>query len=183
MKLKAAVVSTLLMMLASAAGATNLGVTAGFLMPIGAFSETADPSPYIGASWEIQDINARGQSALLSYVVQGGFAFLQTDSDLERVLDALGQSGDGSYFDLGGAVRVHSAALPLYVTAGANYVNLNPAGSGGAINGVGATIGLGIQQSTSQFNFGVEARVNFAALEDDVNLQHFLILVNLGFPF
>jgi len=183
MKLKTAAIAAFLVMLASAAWATNLGLTAGILLPLGDFSDHADTSPYVGAHWEIQDVNARGQVALMSFVFQGGFAFLQTDGSFEKALDALGESGDGRYFDLGVGVRVHSAALPLFVTAGAHYVNLNPAGNAGAINGVGATVGLGLQKGTPQLKLGVEARVNVAALEDDVNLQHFLLLATIGLPF
>jgi len=183
MKIKVALFVTVILLVASGAGATNLGVTGGALVPLGDFSDQAKASPYIGAHWEIQDVNARGQVALLSFVFQGGFAFLQTDDSFQKALDTLGESGDGSYFDLGAGVRVHSATLPLFVTAGANYVNLNPAGSGDAISGVGASVGLGVEKGTPQFKFGVEARVNFAALENDVNIQHVLILATLAFPF
>jgi hypothetical protein len=172
-----------MLLLASTAGATNLGLSAGVLMPIGDFADQADPSPYIGAHWEIQDINARGQAALLTVIVQGGFAFLKTDADLERALDAIGDSGDGSYFDVGAGVRVHSAALPIFVTAGANYVNLNPAGSGGSLHGGGGTIGLGVERSTAQIKYGAELRASFAVLENDVTEQHLLLMGTLGLPF
>ena len=84
---------------------TNLGISGGALLPLGDFEEATDISPYVGVRYEIQDVNALGQVAVLSYLIQGGFAFLQTDSRLETVLDAAGDKDDGYYFEGGVGAR------------------------------------------------------------------------------
>ena len=70
-----------------AAAQTNLGVVGGALFPVGDFAETTDISPYIGARYELQDVNALGKVATVSYLVYGGYAFLLNDADYDALLE------------------------------------------------------------------------------------------------
>lgn len=176
------VIVLLLAVAVPAAAQTNLGVGGGVLLPIGDFGDVADASPYIGARWEVQDVNVLGQVAVMSFLVQGGFAFLQTDSDYEAALDAAGDSNDGSYFDIGLGARMYSSASPLFVSVGGNYVNVDFAGPGDAENGFGMFAGAGLVFDTAVVKVDVEGRANIVFIQDD-NLTHFQILAAVGFPF
>jgi hypothetical protein len=183
--MRRSIVLAAVLMLAAAipAGAqTNLGIGGGLLLPVGDFGDIADASPYIGARWEVQDVNVLGQVAVMSFLVQGGFAFLQTDSDLEDALDALGDTDDGSYFDIGLGARMYSAASPLFVSVGGNYVNLDAPGPGDSENGAGLYAGAGLVIDTPAVKVDVEGRANVVFIADD-NLTHFQILAAFGFPF
>ena len=174
--------SAVVIVLASAASAqTNLGFTGGALFPVGDFAESADISPYVGVSLELQDVNAIGQVATLSYLLQGGYAFLQTDADLEALLDAQGKTKDGSYFDVGAGVRVYSKASPLFISVGASYLNLELAGDSGSQSGFGAYIGVGFASAVTTFRLSVEGRANLGLFSDD-NIQYFQALVGFGLP-
>jgi hypothetical protein len=177
------VVLSIVVVAALPAGAqTNLGIGGGLLMPVGDFGDVADVSPYVGARWEMQDVNALGQVAVLSLLVQGGFAFLQTDSDLERSLDEAGESDDGGYFDIGLGARMYSSASPLFVSVGGSYVNLDAPGPGDSENGGGLYAGAGLVIDTPSFKIDIEGRANVVFISDD-NLTHFQVLAAFGFPF
>lgn len=176
---------SLIVALASAVPAvaqTNVGVGGGILLPTGDFGDFADPSPYIGGRWEVQDVNALGQVAVMSYLVQGGFAFLQTDSDLEALLDEAGDNSDGSYFDIGLGARVYSTKSPFFVGVGGSYVNVDFAGPGDSVNGFGVHAGLGLVMDTEAIKVDVEGRANFVLTDED-NLTHFQVLATIGLPF
>ncbi len=174
--------ATVLVLAGAASAQTNLGFTGGALFPVGDFAESADISPYIGVSLEIQDVNAIGQVAVLSFLLQGGYAFLQTDSDLEALLDEQGKTEDGSYFDVGVGARVYSTANPLFISVGASYLNLELAGGGDSQNGFGAYIGAGFASAVTSFRLSIEGRANIGLFEDD-NLTYFQALVGFGLPF
>jgi hypothetical protein len=165
-----------------AAAQTNLGVGGGLLLPVGDFSDAADISPYVGARWEMQDVNALGELAVISLLIQGGFAFLQTDSDLEEALDEAGTSDDGSYFDFGIGTRVYSVVSPLFVSVGGNYVNVDFPGPGDSENGGGLYAGAGLVIDTPSVKVDIEGRASVVFIPDD-NLTHFQILAAFGFPF
>jgi len=175
--------SAVVIVLASAASAqTNLGFTGGALFPVGDFGESADISPYIGVSLEIQDVNAIGQVAVLSFLVQGGYAFLRTDPDLEARLDEQGISEDGGCFDAGAGIRVYSTASPLFIGVGASYLNLKLAGDGDSNHGFGGYIGLGLASAVTSFRLSIEGRANIGFFEND-NIEYFQALVGFGLPF
>ncbi len=175
------------LLFAGAAGAqTNLGIVGGILVPMADLSDRADLSPYIGARWEIQDVSPMGPAVVLSFLIQGGFAFLQTDKDLEAVLDALGQSDDGTYFDIGAGVRVYSTASPLFISAGGSFVNLDVAsiaGTGDSKNGFGTHVGLGFVLGQASFKFDIEGRASFVLFEGGGDVAHFQLLASFGLPF
>jgi hypothetical protein len=177
------VFSAVLLGLAGAASAqTNLGFTGGALFPLGDFGDTTDISPYIGMSLEIQDVNAIGQVAVLSFLVQGGYAFLQADSDLEALLNEQGKSNDGGYFDAGVGARVYSKANPLFISVGASYLNLKIAGDSKSRSGVGGYVGLGFASAVTSFRLSVEGRANVGFFNND-NITHLQALVGFGLPF
>lgn len=161
---------------------TNLGIGGGLLFPVGDFGDVADVSPYIGARWEMQDVNALGQVAVMSLLLQGGFAFLQTDSDYEKLLDEAGESDDGGYFDIGLGLRMYSSASPVFVSVGGSYVNVNFPGPGDSENGAGLHAGAGLVLDTPSFKFDIEGRANVVFISGD-NLTHFQVLASFGIPF
>ncbi|MFQ5512180.1 MAG: hypothetical protein ACE5EO_10055 [Candidatus Krumholzibacteriia bacterium] len=177
-------VTAIVLVSASAASAqTNLGITGGVLLPIGDLDDVADVSPYIGARWEIQDVSPMGNAVVLSFLVQGGFAFLQTDPALEAALAALGISDDGTYFDVGAGVRVYATANPLFLSAGASFINLDPAGAVESSSGVGLHVGVGFALAEDSFKLDIEARGNLGLLEGGGDIEHVQLLASFGLPF
>ncbi len=183
MKTRISIIVVVLIALATSAGAqSNLALTGGMLIPFGDFGDVADPSPYVAARFEIQDVNVLGQVAVMSFLVQAGFAFLQTDSDLEEALDEAGISDDGSYFDLTVGSRVYSTASPLFVGAGVGFANVDFAGTDDSSNGFDIFAGIGLVLDTASVKFDIEGRGSIVLIEDD-SINHFQILASLGFPF
>jgi hypothetical protein len=174
------------MMALPAAAQSNLGVTGGFLIPIGDFNDVTDPSPYLGARFELQDVNVLGEVAVVTVLVELGFAFLQTDSDLEDALkEAAGEDvsiDDGSYFDIGLGTRMYSAVTPFFVGAGAAYVNLDPPGPADSSSGFDIHAGLGLVFDTASVKFDIEGRGTIVFIEDD-SVNHFQVLASVGIPF
>ncbi len=166
-----------------AAAQTNLGVVGGALFPVGDFAETADISPYIGARYELQDVNALGKVATVSYLVYGGYAFLVNDADFDAALKAVGIDDNGGYFDLGLGARVYSKSNSLFVGVGAEWVNLSPAGAESSSNGFGLNASLGFATAVTSFRLELEGRGNIAFLEGDRHIESFLVLIGLGLPF
>lgn len=161
---------------------TNFGLMGGALFPFGDFGKTTDISPYVGATLEIQEVNAIGQVAVLSFIVQGGYAFLQTDADREEYLDMMGISGDGHYFDAGVGARVYSTANPLFLGAGVSYLNVKIAGQRNADNGIGGYVSVGFANKVSSFRLSIEGRANIGFVGNDT-ISHAQALVGFGLPF
>ena len=166
-----------------AAAQTNLGVVGGALFPVGDFAKTTDISPYLGARYELQDVNALGKVATVSYLVYGGYAFLLTDADFDALLKSQGKDGNGGYFNLGLGARVYSKSTSLFVGIGAEYVNYNPAGAESSSNGFGLNAGLGFATAVTSFRLELEGRGNIVFLEGDTHIGSFLVLIGLGLPF
>jgi len=167
---------------ASPSHADNLAVGGGALLPIADFSDIAAVSPYINGRYEIQDTNARGKTALRSYIIQAGFAFLQTNSDYEKALDLIGDTKDGTLFDVGLGARVYSKKNSLFVGAGGEYVRMDPPGElADALDGAGFYAAAGLAKNTETFRLEVEVRASFVFGDD--NLQYFQFLANFGLPF
>jgi hypothetical protein len=164
----------------SAAAQTNLAIVGGALFPFGDFGDTSDISPYIGARYEIQDVNALGKVATTSYLIYGGYAFLLTSSDWEALV---GTDENGSYFDIGLGARVHSKANGLFAGVGAGYVNFNPAGVASSSNGLGLMVGLGLATNMTSFKLELEGRGNVAFMEGSQTITSVLVLLGIGFPF
>jgi hypothetical protein len=174
--------AVLMIVAGSADAQTNLGFTGGALFPVGDFAETTTISPYVGVALEIQEVNAIGQVAVLSFIVQGGYAFLQTDEDHQAYLDENHISEDGRYVDAGIGARVYSTANPLFISLGASYLNVKIAGAGSSNNGFGGYAGLGFASRVTSFRLTVEGRANIGFVDDD-SLVHFQALLGFGLPF
>jgi hypothetical protein len=160
----------------TAAGQTNLAIVGGALFPFGDFEETSDISPYIGARYEVQDVNALGKVATTSYLIYGGYAFLIANSNFDT-------DESGSYFDIGLGARVHSKTNGLFAGVGAGYVNFNPAGATSSSNGLGVMVGLGIATNMTSFKLELEGRGNVGFMEGSQTITSILILLGIGFPF
>ena len=160
----------------SVAAQTNLGIVGGALFPFGDFKDTSDISPYIGARYEVQDVNALGKVATTSYMIYGGYAFLLASSDA-------GTDENGGYFDIGLGARVHSKTNGLFAGVGAGYVNFNPAGALSSSNGLGVMVGLGIATNMTSFKLELEGRGNVGFMEGSQTITSILVLLGIGFPF
>jgi len=183
MKFQILAILSLALLACPAAHASGLGVEVGVLMPAGDLGDVADPSPYIGGSFEIQDINPLGQVAVMSFIVRAGFSPLQTSSSIETALEALGGgSDDGSLFDIGAGVRVHSAVNPLFATAGGSWVTLDPAGPGDSEGGLGGFVGIGASFGPPTVKINFEGRANLASIDSN-SVQFFQLLASAAFPF
>ena len=138
----------LMVALPGAAGAqNNLGIVGGALFPVSDFGDEVDISPYIGARFEIQDVNALGHTAVLTYIVQGGFALLKR-KDIEGTTTlpagSTTNTDDGAYFDVGLGLRAYSSSNPLFLSLGLSYVNLDLGGGTDSRHAGDGYIGVGL---------------------------------------
>ena len=178
------VLSTLLLLCSSAAAQTGLGIEAGILQPFGDFGDTADMSPAFGVRWEVQDVNALGQVATVSFLARGLYAIVKTDADLADAIEQQGGSvDDGGLFEVGGAVRAYSSAAPLFVSIGAHYANLDPGGNSDNYNAFGGFGGLGLRLGASSVHVDIEARFCFLIPEEIDNQTYATYTAALAFPF
>jgi len=161
---------------------TNLAIMGGAMFPVSDFAETTDISPYLGARVEFQDVNARGQTAVLSYLLWGGFGLLFPDADLEAALKAAGQDTDGTYFEAGAGARVYTRSV-LFLGGGVAYVRADQAGADKALNGVGFMVGLGAAFNRQSFKFEIEGRGKLALLQESTDIEHLELVAAIGFPF
>jgi len=164
---------------------TNLGIVGGALFPVSDFGDVVEVSPYIGARFEIQDVNALGHVAVLTYIVQGGFALLQRkEIEGTTLLGATSPNNDdGSYFDIGLGLRAYSSANPLFLSIGLSYVNLGLGAGTDNLHAGDGYIGLGLVADRESWKFEIEMRINAMLVEGGEDLQHFQALASLGFPF
>ena len=183
MRYRFAVAALILLAMAGTAGAaSNLALMGGAMFPVGDFGDATDISPYGGARIEFQDVNARGQTAVISYLAWGGFGLLLADGDYKKVLEAAGEDTDGTYFDLGIGGRVYTRSK-LFVGAGVSYVNISQPGPGSGLNGIGFLVELGLCFNQESFKFEIEGRGNAAFLEESADAQNIQVLAAIGFPF
>jgi len=183
MRYRFALAALILLAMAGTAGAaSNLAIMGGAMFPVGDFGDVTGISPYGGARIEFQDVNARGQTAVISYLAWGGFGLLLADSDYKTLLEAAGQDTDGSYLDLGVGGRVYTRSA-LFVGAGVSYVNVGLPGPGKSLNGIGLMVELGLCFNRESFKFEIEGRGDAAFLEESTDLEHLGVLAAIGFPF
>lgn len=173
-----ALVPTLALAPQHADAQTRLGLEVGTYMPMGDLGDVADNSLWLGARAELQDVNALGQVAALSLVLQGGFAPLEFETPGEATTE------DGSYFEIGAGARVYSMALPFFLSAGLAYSNYDTGGSseGGLTPSIGAGLNFGLGGIFVEF----EARGRLTFLGDDFGAEdpRFVTLTAaVGLPF
>jgi len=160
----------------SAAAQTGLGIEAGILQPFGNFADGADISPAFGVRWEVQDVNALGQVATISFLARGLYAMVQA-KEVGGV-----SPDDGGLLELGGAVRAYSSAAPLFVSIGAHYANLD-APAADNYNAFGGFGGLGVRFGASTMHIDIEARFCFLIPEEIDNQTYATYTAALAFPF
>ena len=161
---------------------TRFAVEAGAMVPYSDYGDGVDPSAWIGARAEFQSVNAIGQIAALSFVVQAGYADLELAGDVE---------GSGSLWALGGGVRVYSGALPFFLSGTLEYmsssIDLDQAGDDPSADSFGAAIGAGFRFDLQAAFVELEARLHagFGADDDagEVDPRFTTFTVGLGLPF
>lgn len=158
---------------------TRLGLEVGPLIPIGDFGDGFDSSLWIGARAELQDVNALGQVARASLVLQGGYSSLEP-------ADGLGPAGDfdASYLELGVGARVYSVALPFFVSVGAAWSKFDVDGADGQ-NGFAPSLGAGLSFGLGGAFVEIEGRGHVAFVGDDsaYDPRFFTLTGAVGLPF
>lgn len=182
---RAILCATLICLIGSPALAqTGLGVEVGILLPNGDFGDQADPSPVFGANWEIQDINALGQVAALSFMLRGSYAIVRSSDETDQLLSLAGQDADnGGLLELGAGARAYSVASPFFVSAGAHYAKIDPIGGGDSLNGWGGYGGIGLRLGPPTIKIDLEGRFHFLVPEEGDNSNYFTLVAGAGFPF
>lgn len=173
----------LLLATAAPASAQNrLSIEGGGLFPLGNMSDVNDTSPFLGAAFEFQRMNALGQTALMSFFLRAGYAPLGTKDEVKQSLEAAGRSSDSSYFEAMAGVKTYSSAAPLYLAVNTGYVYYEPPGIDGK-SGWGMGIGAGISMGGEAVRFAIEGRANYAFMDGIDNLEYLSAVASLGFPF
>lgn len=171
----------LLVISTGATAQTRLAIEAGPMIPFGDFGDVLDTSAWIGARLEMQNVNALGQVASASLVLQGGYSDLQLAEDIK--------DADASYWELGVGARVYSVALPFFINAGLNYFDasydLLDAGTVVSVSssGIAPTIGAGLNFGLGGIFVEVEGRLHFGFSDDAADPRFFTLTGALGLPF
>jgi hypothetical protein len=161
----------------------RLSVEAGGLFPFGDFGDTNDTSLYIGARFEFQDVNALGAVAVVSYLLRAGYVPLRVKDDVKTALEQAGQSTDSNMFNAGGGLRVYSTKTPVFLSLGAEYLNLDPAGDVGSQSGMNLNLGAGLTWGRETFVLEAELRGYAAFFSDIKNVQYMTVQGQIGIPF
>ena len=161
---------------------SRLGVEVGGLLPFSSFNDRINPSPYFGATFDIQGVNPLGQVALLDLFFRGAYAPLTVDSGTKAALEANGQDTSASYFEGTLGLKAHSKASPFFLSVQAGYAHYNAPGPGSK-NGIAGGVGLGSAFGGPAVHLTIEARMNVAFMSEINDLQFLTLTASLGFPF
>jgi hypothetical protein len=160
---------------------TRFTLAGGGLVPFGDLGDSTDPSLRAELRVERQAVNALGGVSLLSFVAYAAYSDLQLKSEVEDVL-VLGDETDPHLLELGGGVRVYSAAAPFFVTGGAAWTRYRPAGAGDARSGADLHGGVGFLLPMGLFLLEPEVTAHAVFLED-ADLQFLAATLGLALPF
>lgn len=165
-----------------AAAQNRLAIEGGALFPMGSMGDYDEVSPYIGASFEFQRLNALGQMALGSFFLRAGYAPMQVKQEVKDSIKATGGDDSSSFFEALLGFKAYSSASPIYLGVDAGYVNFSPPGSG-AKSGVGTGILLGMSFGGPAVRFAIEGRAHYAFMSGIDNFSYLGAVATLGFPF
>jgi hypothetical protein len=174
------IVAGMLLANGSARAQTRISLDAGGLLPVGDMGDVHKFSPYVGAKWEYQAVNALDRVSTRTWFLRFGYGFLQKE-DLPGLTDS---DSDGHYLDvcIGGRAYAHSRWSPFFMSISGGYAQYELPGPsdthhGGTING-----GLGVRLPFAGFVFEAEARGHLTFLDGTDNIQFFTGNVSLGIP-
>lgn len=169
----------LLLGAAPASAQTRLSLDGGALLPVGDLADVNAVSPYVGARFEVQDVNALGQIATRTWFARLGFGIMRED-----LPEPPADNSDGHYLDvcLGARAYASSKFSPFFMSVSAGYAQYEFPGvsdtyRGGTFNG-----GLGVSFRPVGFVLEVEARGHLVFLDGTDNFQFFTTIVSLGIP-
>lgn len=165
---------------ASAGGGTRISLDAGGLLPVGDMADVHKLSPYVGARWEYQQVNALGQISTRTWFLRFGYGFMMKE-DIPNLPD---DADDGHYLDACIGMRAYASSRfsPFFMSVSGGYAQYALPGDsdtfhGGTING-----GLGVRLPMLGFIFEAEARGHLTFLDGVDNVQFFTGIVSLGIP-
>jgi hypothetical protein len=165
---------------AVAGGGTRISLDAGGLMPVGDMADVQKLSPYVGARWEYQEVNALGQISTRTWFLRFGYGFMLKE-DIPNLPD---DANDGYFLDACIGLRAYASSRfsPFFMSLSGGYAQYAPPGDsdtgyGGTLNG-----GLGIRLPALGFIFEAEARGHLTILDGVDNVQFFTGIVSLGIP-
>lgn len=156
---------------------TRLGLEVGTYVPVGDLGDAADNSLWLGARAELQAVNALGQVAALSFVLQGGYSSLEFENP------AADEVVDGSYYEIGAGARVYSMALPFFISAGLAYssYDFGDTSEGGISPSIGAGMSFGLGGVFMEFE--ARGRVSFLGDEAGYDPRFVTLTAAVGLPF
>ena len=176
--LLAATLLTLTMLTGGASAQSRLSLEGGGLFPLGTMGDDVDVSPYLGATFELQDVNALGQTALLGVFLRGAYAPLTVKDEAKTIYN----DDSSSYFEAAIGVKAYSKAAPFYITVQGGYANYSPPGLGSK-NGLATGLGLGLDFGGPAIHVSLEGRANYAFMQDIDNISFLTTTAAIGFPF
>ena len=173
----------LLLSAAQVATAQNrLSIEGGAMFPLGSMGDVNETSPYLGASFEFQRMNALGQTALGSFFIRASYSPMQIKQEVKDALKDSGSEDSSSFFEGVVGFKAYSSASPFYLGIHAGYVNYSPPGDGDK-SGVGTGIGIGLVFGGPAVRFAIEGRANYAFMSEIDNIEYLSAVASLGFPF
>ncbi|MGQ0723042.1 MAG: hypothetical protein ACT4PE_15945 [Candidatus Eiseniibacteriota bacterium] len=165
----------------SASAQTRLTVAGGALIPLGDLENTHDTSAHAAFRIEHQPVDALGRAGRLSFLGEVSWADLSLEPAVEQALEDLGMDGGASLLGVGLALRVYSAAAPLFVHAGSGWAR-HESDDSDSENGVDVHAGIGFVV-TSRLVF-VEPLVSaHTVLLEGEDLQFVTATLGVGLPF
>lgn len=176
------VVLTVAAMAIPASAQNRLSIEGGGFFPLGDLGDQVDTSPYFGAAFEFQRMNALGQTALMSFFLRGGYAPLQVKSEVKDALEAVGESSSSSFFEAMAGLKAYSSGAPIFLGVHAGYVNYSPPASSGK-SGLGMGIALGLSFGGESVRFAIEGRANYAFMDGYEDIQYLSAVASVGFAF
>jgi hypothetical protein len=162
-----------------AAGQTRLSLDAGAIFPTGDLADVNAVSPWVGARWEYQDVNALGQISTRTWFLRLGYGIMRED-----LPEPPADNSDGHYFDacIGGRAYAQSKFSPFFVSVSGGYAQYQFPGPSDTYHGATFNGGLGVRFGVLGFVLEGEARGHVVFLDGTDNFQFFTGIVSLGIP-
>ncbi len=162
----------------AASAQTRLSLEGGGLFPLGTMGDMIDTSAYLGATFDIQEVNALGQTSLVGFYIRAAYAPLVVKDEVKRLMN----DDSSSYFEATLGVKAYARFAPLFITVQAGYANYSPPARS-AKNGIATGLGLGFDFGGPALHFTIEGRANYDFMQDISDISFLTATASIGFPF